>query len=108
MCRLRDVFNSIGREQGAGYLENVGKFGVAEVGDDLGRGCGHDSGELESVDGPVQVGGPALPLQRQPLPQRRLVHLLPAPKTPNYTTNSLLGLCTAISVGNNYDISTFE
>ncbi len=35
--------------------QDVGELGVAEVGDDLGGGGGHDGGEAEGAHGPAQV-----------------------------------------------------
>ena len=55
--------------------QDVGELGVAEVGDDLGGGASHDSGEAEGAHGPAQVGLPPGALQGQTLTQCWLVHL---------------------------------
>ena len=55
--------------------EDVRKLRVAEVRHDLRRGRGDDGRELERVDGPVEVGGPALLLEREALAEGRLVDL---------------------------------
>ena len=55
--------------------QDVGELGVAEVGDDLGCGRGHDGGQAEGAHGPAEVGLPPGALQGQTLAQGWLVHL---------------------------------
>ena len=55
--------------------QDVGKFRVAQVGDDLGGRRGDDGGKAEGAHCPAEVGLPPSTLQRQALAQRRFVHL---------------------------------
>lgn len=55
--------------------QHVAKVGVAQVRNDLRGGLGNAAREAEGIHRPLQVPVPLVLLQRQPLTQRRLIHL---------------------------------